>query len=253
MFGAVQTTLPRAPSVQAEQFDMTIPIPAGGAAATNGLSGAFEIRNLGADGTRYEDDLRATGRARHFLRNREIFGHGHDANHVFKVEAAVVRTYKFLRDGRRQVDAFHGPGNVFSLEIGAKYSFSAAAASDCIVISYGRRNLEKLAANNEQLSLQLFSSALRSLARAQEHSLSLGRRTAVEKVATFLMGCTEYSRGGNDIFLAMTRKDIADYLGLTIETASRTFARLEEGSLIELIGTRQVRLTDTSALRNLCA
>ena len=82
--------------------------------------GAFEIRNLGADGTRYQDDLRATGRARHFLRDREIFGHGHDANHVFKVEADVVRTYKFLRDGRRQVDAFM-VSSAFGLEIGATY------------------------------------------------------------------------------------------------------------------------------------
>lgn len=73
--------------------------------------------------------------------------------------------------------------------------------------------------------------------------MSLGRRTAVEKIATFLMSCTEYSSGGDDMFLAMTRKDIADYLELTIETVSRTFARLKAESFIELIGARQVRLT----------
>jgi len=253
MFGAVQTILRHTSSVQAEQSDMTIANIADGAAATNDLPGTFASGEFAAVVKDYERDLHAAGRARHFVRDREIYTDGHNADHVFKVEAGVVRTYKFLRDGRRQVDAFHGPGNVFGLEIGAKYSFSAAAASDCVVISYRRSNLEKLAASNEQLSLQLFTSALRSLARAREHSLSLGRRTAVEKVAAFLLGCTEYTRGGDDVFLAMTRKDIADYLGLTIETVSRTLAKLEEQSLIRLVGTRQVRLTDTSALRNLCA
>jgi CRP/FNR family nitrogen fixation transcriptional regulator len=253
MFGAVQTILHHTSSVQADESDMSIANLTDGSTATNDLRSSVASGEFAVDRRGYEGDLHATGRARHFIRDREIYTDGNDAEYVFKVEAGVVRTYKFLRDGRRQVDAFHGPGNVFGLEIGAKYSFSAAAASDCVVISYRRSSLEKLAVSNEQLSLQLFSSALRSLARAREHSLSLGRRTAVEKVAAFLLGCTEHTRGGDDVFLAMTRKDIADHLGLTIETVSRTLAKLEERSLIRLVGTRQVRLTDTSALKNLCA
>ncbi len=165
----------------------------------------------------------------------------------------VVRTYKFLRDGRRQIDSFHGPGDLFGLEAGPKHSLSAAAASDCTVLSYQRHNLEKLASSNTQLSLRLFASTLRSLAQAQEHSLSLGRRSAVEKTALFLVEYAEYSPGGDDIILAMTRRDIADYLGLTIETVSRTFSQLEHRELIEITGTRQVRLTNRAELRNLCA
>ena len=210
-----------------------------------------ETRTLEADGC--EGDLRATGRVRHFLRDCEIYSEGDDADCVFKVEAGVVRTYKFLRDGRRQVYAFHGPGSVFGLEIGREYGLSAAAASDCEVISYGRRNLERLAARNERLSLQLYSAVLCSLARAQQHSLSLGRRTAVEKLAIFLMNSAAPPIGGTDILLAMSRKDIADHLGLTIETVSRTFADLEERAFIELKGARHVCLMDVAGLRELCA
>jgi CRP/FNR family nitrogen fixation transcriptional regulator len=213
----------------------------------------FGTPNLGVGANGYLGDLRAAGRARHFLRNREIYSEGDDADCVFKVESGVVRTYKFLRDGRRQISAFHSPGSVFGMEMGESYGLSAAAASDCAVISYGRRNLEALAAHNGQLLQQLFSSVMFSLARAQEHSVSLGRRSAVEKLAIFLMGCGECSGGGRDILLEMSRKDIADYLGLTIETVSRTFSDLEHRAFIELSGARHVRLTDISGLRDLCA
>ncbi len=209
------------------------------------------LLRIGGNG--YRGDLRATGRARHFLRDREIYSEGDDADTVFKVESGVVRTYKFLRDGRRHINAFHGPGSVIGLEVGKVYGISAAAASDCAVISYGRRNLETLASQNDQLQLQLFSSVLRNLARAQEHSVSLGRRSAVEKLALFLMGCGEHSAGGGDILLEMSRKDIADYLGLTIETVSRTFSDLEDRALIELHGARHVRLMDITRLRDLFA
>lgn len=209
--------------------------------------------NPGVDAAGCRGDFRATGRARRFLRDREIYSEGDDADCVFKVESGVVRTYKFLRDGRRQINAFHGPGSVIGLELGKVYGISAAAASDCAVISYARRNLEALASQNDQLLLQLFSSVLGSLAREQEHAVSLGRRSAIEKLAIFLIGCGGYSAAGEDILLEMSRKDIADYLGLTIETVSRTFSDLEHRAFIELHGARHIRLTDITGLRDLCA
>jgi CRP/FNR family nitrogen fixation transcriptional regulator len=208
---------------------------------------------LGVEGPGYRGDLHATGRVLHFLRNREIYSEGEDADCVYKVEAGVVRTYQCLRDGRRQIHSFHGPGDVFGLEIGRFHALSAAAASDCEVISYGRRNLEKMAAHSDQLSLQLYSSVLRSLALAQRHALSLGRRSAIEKLAIFLIGCAEEPIAGGDILLAMSRKDIADHLGLTIETVSRTFSDLEDRALIQLKGARHVCLVDVTGLRELCA
>lgn len=206
------------------------------------------------------------GRLRHFVRDREIYGDGDKADHIFKVTAGIVRTYKFLRDGRRHVDAFYRKGAVFGLELGERYSISAAAASDCTVISYRLNGLPMYAASDERALLHLLPSALDCLARAQAHSLSLGCRTAVERLAKFLIayhegtssaderpGSSDEGAGSsNDIVLTITRKDIADHLGLTIETVSRTFAELEHRALIELHGARQVRLADQEGLRELC-
>jgi CRP/FNR family nitrogen fixation transcriptional regulator len=222
-----------------------------GSAVNDGVRDPNETRKLGIYGRGYDGILQVTGRALRFERDQEIYGYGNDADQVFKVEAGVVRTYRFLRDGRRQVDCFRATGEVFGLELGGSYTLSAAAACDCTVIAYRRRSLEKLAANNEQLRLQLSSAALSSLARAQEHSLSLGRRNAAERVAMFLIECLEYSNSTTDIQLAMPRRDIADYLGLTMETVSRTFSHFAHDSLIELVGTRRVRLRDTAGLRAL--
>jgi CRP-like cAMP-binding protein len=113
MFGAAQTMLRRASSVQAEQFTMIIPNPADYPAAKNAYRGTLETRSLHIECKVNQGDLRAIGRAQHFVRDQENCGHGGDVDHLFKVQAGVVRTYKFLREGRRQVDAFHGPGNVF--------------------------------------------------------------------------------------------------------------------------------------------
>lgn len=230
-----------------------IPNASGVRAAAIQPAATPETRILELNGSGYEGDLRVTGRARHFLRDREIYGEGDDAEFVFKVASGVVRTYKVLRDGRRQVYAFHGPGSVFGLELGKAYGLSAAAASDCEVISYDRRNLERLAARNEGVSLQLYSTVLCSLARAQQHSLSLGRRSAIEKLAIFLMSCAELPVAGADVLLAMSRKDIADHLGLTIETVSRTFSDLEDRAFIALKGARHVYLLDVAGLRDLSA
>jgi CRP/FNR family nitrogen fixation transcriptional regulator len=128
----------------------------------------------------------------------------------------------------------------------------AAAACDCIVTTYRRLNLESLAASGDRLSLQLFALAMDDIAQAQEHALSLGRRSAVEKVASFLLGHAAGAACGGFVKLAMTRQDIADYLGLTIETVSRMFSQLERRSFIELKGVHLVRMCDTTALRVLC-
>jgi CRP/FNR family nitrogen fixation transcriptional regulator len=198
--------------------------------------------------------LRAIGRSRRFARDQEIYGDGENADHIYKVAVGVVRTYKFLRDGRRHVDAFYGEGSVFGLELGSRYSLSAAAAGDCTVICYRRGSLESFASHQERTSLHLLASALKSLARAQEHCLSLGCRTAVEKLAVFLLAGADAGGAGasNEVVLGMTRKDIADHLGLTIETVSRTFAELERRALIELHGARLVRLVKKSDLQGLC-
>jgi CRP/FNR family nitrogen fixation transcriptional regulator len=195
--------------------------------------------------------LSAIGPVLHFDQDRDIYGEGDDASAFFKVVSGVVRTCKFLSDGRRQIDAFHVAGDVFGLEVGAEHALCAEAVSDCTVVSYRRRGLEMLAVKNPGLSNQLFSYAMRSFARAQEHSLLLGRGTAAEKVAAFLIEWSGHAPDSKVVCLVMTRQDIADYLGLTMETVSRTLSQFERDALIELPTARQIQMKNVAALRRL--
>jgi CRP/FNR family nitrogen fixation transcriptional regulator len=221
------------------------------AAVKRRVAVGVEIQNLSFVGEGDQRGLPAMGSALHFAENQEIYGEGDDAALFFKVAFGVVRTCTFLSDGRRQIDAFYGRGNVFGIELGAEHSLSAETVCDSTVISYRRRDLEALAANSEGFSQQLFSYAMQSLARAQRHTILLGRRCAIEKLAAFLTDWAGYSPGSDVLTLEMSRQDIADYLGLTIETVSRTFAHLESKALIEIPTARQIRMKDPEGLRHL--
>jgi CRP/FNR family nitrogen fixation transcriptional regulator len=198
---------------------------------------------------RADEAGRLAGGLLHFTQDREIYCEGDEADTIFKVVSGVVRTCKFLSDGRRQIDAFHVAGDVFGVEAGAAYSLSAEAACDCTVTTYRRRGIDASVFHDADLSQHLFAYAMQSLARAQDHALLLGRKSAVEKVAAFLLDWAKYSPSGQDLTLAMTRQDIADYLGLTIETVSRTLSHLERQAFIALSSPRQIRLRDLAALR----
>jgi CRP/FNR family nitrogen fixation transcriptional regulator len=149
------------------------------------------------------------------------------------------------------MDAFYVAGEVFGLEAGDAHSLCAEAVSDCTVISYRRRALRRWRRMIKLFRVNFFAHAMKNLARAQEHSLSLGRRNAVEKVAAFLIELFEKAPDAKVITLAMTRQDIADYLGLTMETVSRTLSQLERDAFIELTTARQIRMKDRAALRGL--
>jgi CRP/FNR family nitrogen fixation transcriptional regulator len=209
------------------------------------------IETLNAVGVGDEDcnSLHARGKTRHFVRDGEIYRDGDAAEYFFLVMSGVVRTCKFLANGRRQVEAFHGTGDIFGLELGVNYSQSAAAVCKCTLKSFPRRVLQALAANDVSVTQQLFLHAMRNLVRTRDHSISLGRRTAIEKVALFLNECSEYSPDPGLINLAMKREDIADYLGLTMETISRALSQLEQDDLIALSGSRQVQIRDPGGLR----
>ena len=187
----------------------------------------------------------------HFCQGSEIYGDGNAANTFFKVVSGVVRTCKFLKDGRRQIDAFHVAGDVFGMEASADYSFSAEAVCDCTLHSYRRRGLNGATFGDAGLSEQMFSYAMHSVARAQAHALLLGRRSALEKVATFLVDWAKRSLTGQDITLSMTREDIGDYLGLTIETVSRTLSQLEREGVIAFVSARRISVKNLIALQDL--
>lgn len=191
-----------------------------------------------------------------FAQDREIYGEGDKADTYFSVRSGVVRTCKFLADGRRQIDAFYVAGDVFGLEAEPRHRLSAEAVSDCILTVHRRRGLDELAAVDGALSRRLVSYAMQGMARAQDHARLLGRRGAVERVAAFLMEWARHSPGDGvpddgTITLAVTRQDMADYLGLTIETVSRTLSLLERDAVIDRPTNRQIRLRDPAALRHL--
>jgi CRP/FNR family transcriptional regulator, nitrogen fixation regulation protein len=197
--------------------------------------------------------LELSGPVLHFAADRLIYGEDDEARSFYKVISGVVRICRFLSDGRRQIDAFHMAGEVFGFEAGADHRMSAEAVSDCTVIAYRRRGLETMISQDERLSRWFFSHVMNCLAFSREHSLLLGRASAVQKISAFLLEAAD--RGGSNgvVDLAMSRQDIADYLGLTIETVSRTLSQLERDGIIKLSSTRRVVLKDRPALRGLNA
>lgn len=202
---------------------------------------------------RTRESATIAGPAHHFGQDQQIYSEGDSAEVFFKVLTGLVRTCKFLGNGRRQIDAFYLPGDVFGLEAGQEHTFSAEAVCDCTVVAYRRHGLESLAERDEGLSHQMLSYAMGNLARAQEHALMLGRKSATEKLAAFLLEWAEHSAESEVVSLAMARQDIADYLGLTIETVSRTLSQLERDGVIELPTTRRIRLKNLAVLEDLNA
>lgn len=225
--------------------------PVGEASFAERVSARFEIARLGEVGEGQRPGLPAVGAVRHFSRDRAIYQDGDAAEYFFRLASGLVRTCTFLGDGRRQIDSFYGPEDVFGLEIGGEHHLHAEAARDCAVVLYRRRDLDRMAANSELFSRQLWLHAMRGLTRAREHSIILGRRCALEKVAAFLIERAAHARERDEIVLPMTRRDIADYLGLTLETISRMLTELQERNLITLITSRRIGLTNADGLHAL--
>lgn len=197
--------------------------------------------------------LHAAGSVIHIAEGSEIFAEGENSDFIYKLLSGVARVCKFLSDGRRQIEAFHIPGEVFGLEQGSEHKLCAEAVTDCTLISIRRRNIEMLAQRDQSVGRELLQYAMQNLARAQKHSLLLGRRGAAEKVACFLLDLSEHSVENNVVKLEMTRQDIADYLGLTIETVSRSFSQFERDGIIALPNTREIRLRNMDTLEHLAA
>jgi len=187
-----------------------------------------------------------------FPRNAEIYGEGESADYLYKVVVGTVRTYKVLADGRRQVGGFYLPGDVFGLETGKEHTFSAEAIAECKVLVIKRSALVALAGRDHDVARQLWTLTGDELRRVQDHILLL-IKSAQERVASFLLEMAERVSAGNAVELPMSRQDIADYLGLTIETVSRTLTLLENASTIELSSSRRIVLRNRSALSRLNA
>ena len=195
---------------------------------------------------RESDELNLIGQTRRYGRDQEIYGEGEGADFVYKLISGAVRGFKVLADGRRQVLEFYLPGDIFGLEAGPVRKAAAEAVGEVQVIVARRSSI--LAEDGAGL----WRVVIRDLLRSQEHILTLGRRAAAERVASFLVDLADRTGADEVLELPCSRQDIADYLGLTIETVSRTFTQLSAQGLIDVHCCRSVRLANRRALEDLC-
>ena len=196
--------------------------------------------------------MEAMGSQMRFGPNEEIFGDGEPAEYVYKVTKGAVRTYKILSDGRRQIGGFYLPGDIFGLEVGKEHQFSAEAINDVTVMVVRRSVIVSLAERDCDTARELWSFTGRELNRVQEHLLLLVK-SAQQRVASFLLEMSARFAATDAIELPMSRQDIADYLGLTIETVSRTMTQLVSEQAIGLPSSRRIVLRNSGALRQLNA
>src|SRR5580704_2252595 len=194
--------------------------------------------------------MQLIGATMSFARNAEIFGENEPADYVYSVISGSVRTYKILNDGRRQISGFYLPGDVFGLEFGDDHAFSAEAIADSKVVVVKRSALNALAERDPAIGRDLFAITGRELRRVQDHLILLVK-TARERVVSFLLEMAERAGGEKVVALPMPRQDIADYLGLTIETVSRTLTSLEGSAAIDILTSRRIALLNRTALNRL--
>jgi CRP/FNR family transcriptional regulator, nitrogen fixation regulation protein len=188
-----------------------------------------------------------------YSKDEEIYGEGEPSEYVYQVIRGAVRTYKLLNDGRRQIGAFHLPGDVFGLEPGSVHRLTAEAIADTAVRLVKRRSLEVAAGSNVRVAHNLWTMTASDLRHAEDHMLLLGRKTAMERVATFLLEMDRRLAKAGMMALPMCRRDIADYLGLTLETVSRALSQLNDQGVLLFSSARQIVLRNRQRLADMDA
>jgi len=195
----------------------------------------------------FQSEIKRIGIPVDYERNIEIYAEGDPAESLYQVISGTVRSYKLLDDGRRQIGAFYFPGDIFGLEAGTEHTFAAEAIVDSKLLVIRRNSFTALAAHNNNVAHQLWTLSATEVRRAQDHATVL-IMNAEERVLGFLHEMAKRSPGAAEIDLPMSRGDIADYLGLTVETISRTFKQLERSASIALPTARHIVLRHHAAL-----
>ncbi len=215
--------------------------------AVKGLTGKFSARD--------EDPtaLKAIGTTSHFTRNQTVFSEGEPAAYAFKILSGAVRLFKLLPDGRRQIAGFRLAGDYFGLDGEGSYMLNAESLSDLIVIRYARSHLSRLEAERGDVRNKVMDMLRRDLWAAQNQLIMLGKQSARERVASFLLQLAErdHLENGDAISIPMGRQDMADYLGLTIETVCRVISELKRIRTISVPDRHRIILTNMEALRAL--
>lgn len=182
-----------------------------------------------------------------------LFSEGDAADHLFNIRSGTVRLSKMLADGRRQITGFLFPGDFFGLACKDVYNYSAEAIGPVELCRFPRKKLFKLFSELPEFGEKVFEITRTELQSTHEQMLLLGRKTAQEKICSFLIMIQGKSdQIGDVVDLPMNRSDIADFLGLTIETVSRQFGKLADERLIRVDGPHRIILLDKEKIADLC-
>jgi CRP/FNR family transcriptional regulator, nitrogen fixation regulation protein len=195
-------------------------------------------------------DLRLNGETMYVMRDQEVFGERDRVRQVYRVVRGAVRAFRVFPDGCRTISDFYLPGDIFGIHVKAEHRVATEAVTDTMLVIAQRSSLRH---NHDQEATRgLWNLAMSGLRRSQDHAATLRRRGASGRVAGFLVDMV--ARMGQDgyVELPMSRQDIADYLGLTNETVSRTLAELHNSGAITLTGNRGIHLRQPHALAELC-
>jgi CRP/FNR family transcriptional regulator len=209
---------------------------------------------VGIDGITAELDR--VGTPLSVSRGATVVESGDAADYVFKVSHGTLRAVRLLPDGRRYVARFLSAGDFFGLTADDEYSLSIEAIENAAVVRYPRRGFEALLDRDPRFGRRFFSLMCQELAAAQDRLMLLGRKNAVERMASFLLGLparktADGARPASEVDLRMSRTDVADYLGLTIETVSRLLTHLRGERIIDMPSAHRIVFVDRAALEEL--
>jgi CRP-like cAMP-binding protein len=196
---------------------------------------------------------RKIGAIVNIARGKTVFGDGEEARYSYKVVEGAVRLSKITLNGRRQIAEFALPGDMFGFECDDFYGLSAEAVTPVTLVRHSRSHIEKLGEEFSDVGRELMALLRRGWISAQAHLVMLGRQSAKERVAAFLVSLAQHRglRSGQALALPMGRQDIADYLGLTIETVCRTLTELKSEGVLSIPNRHRVVIHDLDALESL--
>ncbi len=182
-------------------------------------------------------------------RGQEIFAEGASAETCYRLVDGSVRLVKLMADGRRQVCEFVKAGDLLGFETDEEHYFSAEAVRDCTLIRYPRRAVETLLADDKAFARHVRQITARGLQDAYQRMVLLCHKSAQERIAWFLLEMADGAENeGGSIFLPMTRTDIANYLGMAIETVSRVLGQFKQNGAIEQKSLNRIQVMDRDAL-----
>ena len=196
-----------------------------------------------------------------YARGKTLIEEGRPAEYVYKVVTGALRKVRLLPDGRRHITSFLMPGDFFGFADGANYTHTVEAVADVTVVRYSRRGFEAVLDRDPRAGRHFLGLVCRDLTASQDQLLLLGRKSALERMATFLLALSDRIGAGRkaaagtsvELELPMNRTDVADYLGLTIETVSRLVTRLRGQKIIDTPDAHRVVILKRGALETLSA